>query len=125
MIPQSITDQIFEQLNSSPAAARYGFNKLPVDFANGNLGIDVVAVESGSLEMSNKVKFAEFINAMLGTQVINIVSLESGRASPIGDRRLLESAVARSGILNAGGIARAWANIEAHYISDPNMQGSR
>ena len=125
-IPQSLTDQIFETLNRSPSrAALYGFNKLPIDFANGNLGIDIVAGESGGLEMPSKVKFAEFVNAILGSEIINITHLQGGTGAPIGDVRQLQNVIANSGILNAGGIARAWENIEAYYTSDPNMQGPR
>lgn len=100
-IPQSVTDQIFETLNRSPSrASLYGFNKLPIDFANGNLGIDVVAGESEGLEMPSMVRFAEFINAMLGVEIINLTHLQRGTGAPIGDMRQLQNVIANSGILN-------------------------
>jgi len=64
-IPQYITDQVVETLNSNDSLrAQLWFNEI-IDFENGQLWIDNNAWESEDLDLEDRKSFAEFVNKML------------------------------------------------------------
>ena len=65
MIPQYITDQIVDTLNSSASLRAQVWMNEVIDFSDGKLGFDTVMGEWDVIDLGDKKAFAEFVNKLL------------------------------------------------------------
>lgn len=118
-IPQYITDQVVDTLNSNSALRNsLGFSE-QIDFENGELGMDHVAGDSEGIDVADRVAFAEFVNSMMGITdadgepPINVALIRNGSGAPVGDRTRFQNLLMESGLLDVGGVQTALTNLEA------------
>ncbi len=111
-IPQYISDQIIDTLNSnSGLRAQLGFTE-KIDFANGQIGMDRNSGESEEIDLLDQVAFAEFVNRMIGVNAINIEALKNGTGAPVGDRNKFRTLLRESGLMDVGGVGVAMENLK-------------
>lgn len=112
-IPQVVTDQIIGTLNSNSALAHeFGFNER-IDFANGQLGFDTFAGDSGTLDRADMAKFAEFVNRLIGAEVVNVEAVRNGSGVAISDRREFRTLLRESGLMDVGAFGVAMDNLRS------------
>ncbi len=121
-IPQYITDQVIETLNSNSAlASQLGFNE-KIDLSNGELGMNKNSSweNDENLDLQDMKAFAEFVNKMLGVTdsegnpPINISALGTMNSAiwENGDTRM-QDILNRSWLL-IGGAGKARQNLEQY-----------
>lgn len=111
LLPQTLTDQLVEKLNSdSWLARRFGFDE-PIDFANGDIGMDSNGGESDEIDNSDKVDFARFMNHALGREFVNVSAIENGSWNAIADRSKARVWVLGSGLMNEWAFGRLLSNL--------------
>ena len=111
LLPQTLTDQLVEKLNSdSWLARRFGFDE-QIDFANGDIGMDSNGGESDEIDNRDKVDFARFMNHALGREFVNVSAIENGSWNAIADRNEARTWVLDSGLMNEWAFGRLLSNL--------------
>jgi len=59
------------------------------------------------------VKFAEFVNRMIGSDVINIDAVRNGTGVAISDRRRFRTILRESGLMDVGAFGKAMENLRS------------
>lgn len=130
-IPQYITDQVVETLNSDTALRASLWFSEELDFANGQLGMDRVAWEGEWIDLQDKIAFAEFVNKMLWfskwnkNAPINVSALSSW-STPVGDRGKFETQLRDSWLLDVGWFGKIMENLtQAEESTDKEIKKNR
>jgi len=121
-IPQYITDQVVDTLNSNNSLrAQLWFNEV-IDFENGQLGIDTNLWESESIDLQDQKAFAEFVNMLLGVSdsdgnpPINVDAIGTSSPLSFSDSQQWEARFMM--LLNESGILIWWAGKAIQNLQD-------